>query len=121
VYLANHSRYAWNWSGTRNPVLICDVIADDERISRFRSEIYSPTWNSEYVISDPVLVYPRYILSYEIDGVITLEMHDQIGYVKNGKFGCVPCDSKVFGNLKGDRCDCKLDPTVDPLDVVEVG
>jgi len=119
VYLANHSRYAWNWAGTRNPVIVCDVIADDRRVSRFRSEIYSPTWNSEYVVNDPVLVYPRYILRYEIDGSMPREIPGQIGYVEHGKFGCVPCDSKVFASWKGSRCDCKLVPMVDPQDVVE--
>lgn len=119
VYLANHSRYAWNWAGTSNPVLICDVIADDGGISRFRSEIYSPTWNSEYVVSDPALVYPRYVLRYEIDGKISGVIRNQIGFVKHGEFGCVSCDSKCFGDLKGDRCDCQLVPTVDSRDVLE--
>lgn len=117
VYLANHSRYAWNWASPRNPVLICDVIADDERISRYRSEIISPTWDSEYVVRAPELVYPRYILKYEIEGKVPFEILDRIGYVKNGKFGCVPCDTKVIWDWKGIRCDCELKPKIDPQDL----
>jgi len=121
VYLANHSRYSWNWASPRNPVLICEVIAKKGRISRYRSEIFSPIWDSEYVVKDPELVYPRYILKYKIEGEISRQTIDQIGYVKHGEFGCVPCDSKVFGgNYKGTRCDCNLEPTIDPRDVVEM-
>lgn len=120
VYLANHSRYAWNWASPKNPVLICEVIADEERISRYRSEIFSPTWDSEYVVNDPELVYPRYILKYKIEWKMPRQTLDQIGFVKHGEFGCVPCDSKLFGNRKGTRCDCELEPKIDPRDVVEI-
>lgn len=119
VYLANHSRYSWNWAGSSLPVLICDVIADDKRISRYRSEVYSPTWNSEYVVADSKLIYPRYILRYEIMGEMSREVVDQAGYVRHGEFGCVSCDSIVFGDRRGIRCDCKLCPTIDLRDVVE--
>lgn len=120
VYLANHSRYSWNWASSRNPVFICEVIANEERISRYRSEVISPIWNSEYVVKDPELVYPRYILKYEIEGEMPHQRLDQIGYVKHGEFGCVPCDSEFFGDRKGIRCDCKLEPKIDPRDVVEI-
>ncbi len=121
MYLANHSRYSWNWASPRNPVLICEVIADEERISRYRSEIFSPIWNSEYVVKDPELVYPRYILNYKIEGKIPRQIIDQIGYVKHGNFGCVPCDSEVISrNHKGIRCDCKLEPKIDSRDIIEI-
>ena len=119
VYLANHSRYSWNWAGTIDPVLICDVIADDSRISRYRSEIYSPKWDSEYVCH-PLVVFPKYVLKYEIQGKFTDEIARQIGYVKHGSFGCISCDSEVLNdNTKGIRCDCELVPKIDPRDVLE--
>lgn len=116
VYLANHSRYSWNWASMENPVLICDVIADSRLVTRHRSEILSPIMNSEYVVCDPELVFPRYVLEYKVEGEITDDILDRIGYVQHGKFGCTPCDS-YEGSWKGKRCDCKLDPMIDFRDV----
>lgn len=118
VYLANHSRYSWNWA-PHNPALICDVIVDLDRIKRYRSEIYSPQWNSEYVIKDPELIYPKYILSYQIEGVRNKEILQQIGFVKHGQFGCFSCDHQVRGGITGVRCDCELTPVVDFQDLIE--
>lgn len=119
VYLANHSRYSWDWAFPGNPVLICNVIVDPEQIQRYRSEIYAPEWDSEYVIKDPRIIYPKYILHYKIEGCWTAEIRKQIGFVEQGHFGCSVCDHQVIGGIKGVRCDCPLMPVVDSRDLIE--
>ena len=121
VYFANHARYSWHWATTACPVLICDVIADPEFVKRFKSEIYSPTWDSEYVVSNPSLIYPKYILSYTVSGGDYRKFDKLAGYVKLGEFGCHSCDT--YGNprftLTGKRCDCEQYPLVDDRDVID--
>lgn len=67
VYLSNHSRYSAFWKGCGSPVIVCSVIAHEEHLRRFRSEIYSPQSNaSEYLVKNPMCVFPKYIINYEL-------------------------------------------------------
>jgi len=113
IYFANHSRYAWLWGGPK--VMICDVIANPKYIKRFRSEIDSGSefCNSEYVITDPSIIFPKYVLEYEIErGTVDKVIGLDSAYKKLGFFGCEKCDQLLV------RCDCPLDPNVDPNDFV---
>jgi hypothetical protein len=119
IYLANHSRYSFNW-GNGYHVLICHVINDPKLVERYRSEIYSPTWDSEYVVKDNTIIYPLYYLHYDviIPNRHTGQWYNEIkmGYVEHGTFGCAKCDIKdQHGDYR--RCDCKFD-TIDQRDIV---
>jgi hypothetical protein len=74
---------------------------------------------SEYVISDPKMIYPKYALKYKIEGesVEGLVQGNSI-YVQRGQFGCKKCDSEQRGLIMGTRCDCALTPTINPQDIV---
>jgi hypothetical protein len=76
--------------------------------------------DSEYVVEDATLVYPRYVINYQVDGNLSHEMWNRLslGYVKHGQFGCAQCDSQVFGSYQGNRCDCEQEPMIDPQDVI---
>jgi hypothetical protein len=116
IYMANHSRYSFGWGynddGIRN-VIISDVIYDKDYVKRYRSEIYSPNFNSEYKITKSELIYPKYFVLYKIDNLekYYYKNYENWGYVKHGNFGCKKCDFKV------DRCDCELE-SYDDFDLV---
>jgi len=82
VYLANHSRYSLNWA-CKQPVLICDVIYEPSEVKRYRSELMSPHWDSEYVVTNPKLILPRYVLEYDIQ-----RPNDE--WLPEGTYGYVP-------------------------------
>lgn len=110
VYLANHSRYSAFWAGSYTGVLVCDVIYDSKYIKRCKSEIYSPIHDSEYVVSKPELIFPRYYIKY------SFETDENVPYVKRGYFNCVKCDTpNEFGYSV--RCDCPFD-NVDDNDFI---
>ncbi len=44
-------------------VLVCHVIADDSNIKRFITEF----GHSDYLVTNPDLIYPRYLLDFEIE------------------------------------------------------
>lgn len=116
IYMANHSRYSFGWGynddGIRN-VIISEVIYDKEYVKRYRSEIYSPNFNSEYKITKSELIYPKYFVLYKIDNLEKdyYKKYENWGYVKHGNFGCKKCDFKV------DRCDCELE-SYDEFDLI---
>ncbi len=116
IYMANHSRYSFGWGynddGIRN-VIISDVIYDKDYVKRYRSEIYSPNFNSEYKITKSELIYPKYFVLYKIDNLEKdyYKKYENWGYVKHGNFGCKNCDIKV------ERCDCELEQ-YDDFDLV---
>lgn len=67
VHLLNHSRYFLSWIGDIVPVIVCHVICnDDEDIKRYKSSIYSPGKNSEYIVKKFDLVYPMYMIKYKV-------------------------------------------------------
>lgn len=119
VYMANHSRYSFGWGynddGIRN-VIISDVVYQKEYVKRYRSEIYSPCFNSEYVITKPELIYPRYFITYRINSIEknfykNYNEYENWGYVQHGKFGCIDCDNLIK------RCDCELE-SYDEFDII---
>ncbi len=102
VYMANHGRYSYSWGGYdilgNNNVIICEVIYDPQDVFRYRSELVSPNFNSEYRITNPDLIYPKYFIEYNVEGKKT-----SYGWVDHGNFGCPKCD------INKTRCDCPLD------------
>jgi hypothetical protein len=113
IYFANHSRYAWLWGGST--VMICHVLDNPSHIKRYRSEVESgsTSCNSEYVVNNPDIIYPQYLLKYSIDrSVISSVIKSDSIYVKHGFFGCIACDKLQK------RCDCPLHPTIHPNDII---
>lgn len=111
VYLASHSNYSYSWGG-RNHVFICDVIVDEKHVGKYFSEIYSPTNNWEYVVSDRKLVFPRYLVEYSASNR-TEEIRDWTNAI------CPTCPEykhKLEESFR--RCDCKQFPTADPEDII---
>lgn len=119
TYFANHGRYSLTWAGQHAPVLVCHVIynKNDKLVERYKSEIYSPgSASSEYVVKNPLIIYPAYVLRYQIEG--GFDRSHNFGYVKHGGFGCFKCDTKnEYGNFK--RCDCKYDE-IDQSDIIGI-
>ncbi len=101
VYMANHGRYSYSWGGLDisgyNNVIICKVIYDPAYVFRYRSELNSPNFNSEYKITNTELIYPQYFIEYDVPGKRIAS-----GWVEHGKFGCKKCDINKI------RCDCVL-------------
>jgi len=111
VYTANHGRYSTNWSCGN--VIICHVLAN-EKTKRYKSEIFAPIWNSEYVTSEDSMILPLYFIKFNIIGDRTHKVEP--GFVKHGKFGCSKCDVKNEYGIYN-RCDCPYD-SYDARDVV---
>jgi hypothetical protein len=63
-HLYAHSRFSYMLG--RYNVFICDVEPNEEYISRYVSEIYSPKNNNTYVIKDNRLITPKIYFVYEI-------------------------------------------------------
>lgn len=114
VYLANHGRYSAFWTGGEY-VLACDVIYDKDKVKRYRSEVKCESYDSEYVVTDTSLLYPRYLINYKL--TIDKEYYREYGlYVKHGTFGCSKCDPvNRYGHSR--RCDCPF-KEVDERDFV---
>ena len=106
VYMANHGRYSYDWGynddGIRN-VIISDVLYMDagsvRNCFRYRSEIKSNNFNSEYKITDTKTIYPKCFITYRVDN----HQHNMEPYVEHGQFGCDKCDMIIK------RCDCLLE------------
>lgn len=116
VYLANHSRYSAFWVGHCTPVIICHVIGHDNYIQRYKSEVISPNYDSEFVITNPNAIYPKYILGYKLinfDRKFNYNRYNRFGYVPHGAFGCHICDPKKI------RCDCQQHPVVLESDICD--
>lgn len=113
VYVANHSRYSAFWVGQYTPVIICHVIGHDNYIQRYKSELISPNYDSEFVITTPNAIYPKYILGYKLTNYDTKFNYNRVGFVPHGAFGCHICD--VIKN----RCDCQQHPTVLESDICD--
>lgn len=107
AYLANHGRYSWAWAGTNLPVVICDVVAADDIVKRYKSEIMSPVYDSEFRVINNSAVLPRYLLKYSVKSDECIWDEDKFGFTKPGNFDCTVCDKKSY------RCDCVRFPTVD--------
>jgi hypothetical protein len=106
VYLANHGRYSSFWAGGKY-VLHCDVIYDKEKVKRYRSEVECSLYDSEYVVTDPSLIFPRYLINYKLD-IHRDYVKEHRLYVKHGEFGCEKCDPvNEYGYSR--RCDCAFD------------
>ena len=116
IYMANHSRYSFGWGynddGIRN-VIISEIIYDKEYVKRYNSEIYSPYFKSEYKITKPELIFPKYFITYRINFLEKnwYKLYENWGYVEHGKFGCNNCDNLII------RCDCELD-SYDEFDII---
>ena len=106
VYLSSSARYQYAWLGYGNPIMICDVLYTEDKsnkVKRFRSEV-PPGY--EYVVSDPKLIIPKYLVKYKVDGPFKeLLINGNTIYTPHGQFGC-----KVF-DPETRRCDCELEPT----------
>lgn len=102
VYMANHGRYSYDWGcndyGVRN-VIVCNVEYDSNSCFRYRSEITSNNFNSEYKITNVKTIHPKYFITYKVENPIR---RGNV-YVNHGQFGCDKCDPLTT------RCDCLLD------------
>jgi hypothetical protein len=107
IYMANHGRYSYSYDDNIYNVIISNVAYDKEFIYRYRSEKYIPNKSYEYKILNPELIYPKYMITYNING-----QYDNMGYVKYGNYGCRTCD-----HIKK-RCDCALD-SYDEIDIID--
>jgi hypothetical protein len=120
-YFANHSRYAWKWGSTYwgGRVIVSHIYdLNNKGIVRFRSEVAAPSPladASEYVVRDPAIVHPRFVIDFCITGdaaPINPVFKPESRYVEHGKFGCHRCDPMLS------RCDCEQLPIVLTTDLV---
>lgn len=117
VYLSNHGRYAAFCMGSDKPVIVCHVISDETKIQRYRSEIESEKpYDSEYVVSDANLVYPKHVIMYDLEmvdrrGVKEYFRKNPSAFVRWGSSGCPHCDHVPK------RCDCPQFPIVQKSDI----
>jgi hypothetical protein len=111
IYLASHSNYAYNWGG-RNHVIICDVIVNEDFVSKYISEIYSAKHNWEYVVTKSELVYPRYLVEFN-----TTNLDDNVQIWTNALCPMCP-EHKRRQDKCFHRCDCKQYPVADPEDII---
>ena len=104
IYLSSQSRYQFLWLTDEAPVIICDVLYKKNLVHRYHAEIGT---GFEYVVSDPSLIIPKYVVHYKVEGNWReLEEHKNGTFFNEyGSFGCEQCDSIPK------RCDCKLYPT----------
>ena len=108
IYLAAHSNYSVKWGGC-NHAFVCEVIMDDAFVTKHISEIYSPTHNWEYVVKNRFLVYPKYLIEYE------LEMDDyRLEKIYTNAI-CEDCPDykKAFKEECYRKCDCPHFPIED--------
>jgi hypothetical protein len=111
VYMASHSRYAHYWGG--HHVFVCNVIADDTKMERYISEIYSPENNFEYVIKDTDIIYPVCYFKY----AVTSDTADSKKIWTNACCDNCPEHKKNLKEEMFKRCDCPQSPTIDPADI----
>jgi hypothetical protein len=114
TYFADHSRYGL-WAGYPNHVLICHVIANETYMKRHISEIKSGSdlWTSEFVATNPQMIYPRYLLTFHLDYGPGKSDPDEFGWTKNTR-----CNNEVC--VRNDRCDCPVFPLVMKCDIVDM-
>ena len=107
LYLANHGRYASTWQGLDHAFVVHVPVSASMR--RYRSEIKCPPGvpDSEYVVTDQAQAVPVAIIRFRIDGHT-----GNLGW--NAGEDCDACRAAGRG-----RCDCALDPVVDPRDIVQ--
>jgi len=85
-------------------------------IQRYKSEVISPIYDSEYVVNNPSLVYPVCIIDYELKTDFNKIFQSGTIYVEHGNFGCAKCDLKNdFGFSQ--RCDCAYND-IDNNDII---
>lgn len=113
VYLSSHSRYSYSYQN--HHVFICnvDIQSNPLAIKRFRSEIYSPYNDYEYVIQDPSIIQVHSYLKYRISA------KDKID-IRWNNVCCENCPEHVkkYTDPSWKRCDCELFPTIINEDVV---
>ncbi|XWV25969.1 putative orfan [Tupanvirus soda lake] len=121
IYLANHGRYSI-WAGYPYHVIICHVIADQDYVKRFKSEIKSDTWDSEFLVSNPNLIYPRYIINYELENKNADNKNADnkndwswLRYVDKNEWNC-----KNEKCIIKQRCDCEQYPLFLKDDIVDI-
>ncbi len=113
IYFSSHGRYQYLWLNHIAPIMICDVLENEESVKRYRSEI-GPGY--EFVVTDPKLIIPKCVVQYEVtedwkeleeaeETEGPEEVQNESVYTPPGEFGCPVCDP-VFT-----RCDCELLPT----------
>lgn len=101
----NHSRYSI-WAGTPLHVIVCYVIADDNFVKRYKSELKSKPWNSEFIVTNPDIIYPKYLFNFRLNILDQNKNWADFGYAKN-ELNCHNPDCK-----KKWRCDCPQFPLV---------
>ncbi|XWV24726.1 putative ORFan [Tupanvirus deep ocean] len=117
IYLADHGRYSV-WAGYPYHVIICHVIADQKYVKRFKSEIKSEPWNSEFLVTNPDLIYPRYVINYELES--NKNTNDKsvwtwLRYVNKNEWNC-----KNEKCVIRQRCDCEQHPLILKDNIVDI-
>ena len=108
IYLAAHSNYSVKWGGC-NHVFVCEVIVDEAFVTKHISEVYSPKNNWEYVVTNRHLIYPKYLIEYE------LEIYD---YALEKIYTNAICERCLKDCACARRCDCPHLPIVEEDNVI---
>ena len=103
-----HSHYA----------IICHVIADEFYVKRYESEISSRQFNSVFVVANPKLIYPKYLVNFDIEESPNAKLDDKwtdFAYVKKEQLNCNNriCAGQCY-------CVCEQQPLVLEEDVVDI-
>lgn len=114
IYLADHSRYSIWAGGCPYSSIICHVKIDQSKIKRYKSEIKSNIWNSEFVVSDPKIIYPRYLVHFDLIHISNEPINPYLfGYTHRNDY---QCDNREC--LSKWRCDCEIFPTINKENIV---
>lgn len=107
VYFAGHSQYSAFWGGG-NHIIVCDIIVDEEFVSKHISEIYSSINNWEYVVSKTELIFPKCLIEFQL----SIDNSYRNKSWSNGICdNCRPEKEKFEECFR--RCDCKHFPVAD--------
>ena len=116
VYLASHANYSAKWGCGPRHVFVCDVWMDPSAVTKHISEIYSPKNNWEYVVKNKHLIFPKYLLQYE--------MRQSVWYPETKIFTneiCAHCPSyKHEMSEEYRKCDCAHLPLVETENILFV-
>jgi hypothetical protein len=104
IYLSSHSNYSYKWGG-RDHVIVCEVIVDENLVSKYYSEVFSPKNNWEFVVKDKSLIYPKYLIEYESDDY----KYDRY-WTRALCYNC--SEVKKSQNERYRRCDCPQFPVI---------
>ena len=81
-------------------------------MSEIKTGSDSWTLSSEFVVTNPQMIYPRYLLTFDLDQQPGKSDSEEFGWVKGTR-----CENERC--VRNDRCDCSVLPLAIYYDVVE--